>query len=255
MSKKIKNFFQTYFSASELISFSRRLINTVKKFLSDDPTGLNLVRLLTESMNVLVKSFERTKKSKYTNALFVMDKKRYRIFLYIKKISKAFSLHPTNFKKQNAGKEIVKCINIHLKNISKMGYAERSNKLNYFINELNTDEYKESLEITGLSGWIKKLADSQKEFEKIYAERVETEHTENNVSLHDAMNACVDSIELLLGHINAKSAIDNIAFEELVESVNEIIEDSQTVAKTRKTRGKNGENVENIVKNQESGVS
>ena len=243
MTLKLKPFYTSIYSVSETAVIGRRISNAIAELFADDPVGTALKSKVKENTDLLVSALEHDKKHDYTPLLHQIDEKRDDCLWFIKYVAKANTKHYSNNEKRMAAQEIYDLHNEHINNVSQMGYAEKSNKINFLVKTFESPNFKKFSKVLHLTDAVGTLKQTEDEFEELLNEKVSGENSQQ-APAYVAVDKLIASLKELFGYINALLATGTGSMENTADTINEIIESVETIARARRTRKENSNGVD-----------
>jgi hypothetical protein len=124
-------------------------------------------------------------------------------------------------------------------------YQDESAKLNHLFTELDGKEAQEALKGLNLIDWYDELKAAQKDFEDAFQTKVGDTSKEDFALIKEIRPELVKSLTDLMERVNSDSkyAKDNGNYKEIVNIINNIVSETNTLAKSRITRGNGAEEV------------
>ena len=124
-----------------------------------------------------------------------------------------------------------------------MGYAEKSNKINFLVKTFESPNFKKFSKVLHLTDAVGTLKQTEDEFEELLNEKVSSENSQQ-APAYVAVDKLIASLKELFGYINALLATGTGSMENTADTINEIIESVETIARARRTRKENSNGVD-----------
>ncbi len=126
-------------------------------------------------------------------------------------------------------------------------YQDESAELNHLFTELDRKDAQEALTSLGLIDWYLELKAAQIDFEDAFQSKANDTGKEDFVAIGKIRPDLVNNLYDLLERINSDSKYANVNgdYKEILNTINNIISETATLAKSRITRG-TGEEVQTV---------
>ena len=217
--------------------------NVVIAVNAADATKLQLkveVKELDQANTTVDLSFNGVYSSKFTEQLLALDARRDDDIVGIRLAAKSAQL--------NRNPEWVKAGKIVLKGFDKYGSSieKETNRVETTIvrnicdDAVNVADFKEALEVLGLTEWVAAMNVTNNEFEKKFEERGgEFATTKSKVSASQAVINAKMAYDKLLKNIEARNTLDTTGkYTALIDEINKIIKDANAAVKAQDTIAK-----------------
>jgi len=233
---------------NELNTLVNRIIKAIKP-LPKVNAGVvaKIFALLIELNKQLTKTLNTSFKTEHSDILKLLDGKRDDAFRALRDALLASSRRLNDTYRLHA-QVLLRIFRIHGWSLWTDNYQEESSKLNSLMLELEKDEAKAALAVLNLTEWFQELKKAQVDFEVAFQNKANDDFRSDFVAIQSIRPELIKNVNDLLDRINSDSKYSDEAevYTELVSTLNNILEESSVVAKSRKTRsGNNG--VEKLV--------
>jgi hypothetical protein len=213
-----------------------RLLAICKKIL-EDPYLTAVIEEIEKDNSLLQKIVIHDRKSPYTISLREKDHFRGQMYLGLLEYASGLSRNKLE-KKANAGHLILDIINARGTNIKNLSYKKESILIESVLAEFDTPKATKAIAIINAETLVEDLRQAQIEFEEIYVKKAETETTETLPTISSLKKEINPKLYALLYYVFMNSKFKPEIFGPILEQVNEIIEDTMTIVKSRHTRKK-----------------
>lgn len=209
------------------MAFLAHMTNVKNHLAKEDATSLGLEAVQSEFITALEEFEEALKplqKSMLTEKIEEADNQRDKILVNFTQHCRTFVFFP-EAEKSNSAKELLAEIDKFGKAPQDKPRAEQTAIINSLLKDLDTPTHKQNLSNIWATEWVKYLAQTNTEFEKLYNERTyETSGNEPGLSKKLRIKT-YDSFKKLVQYINALATINGIEkYKNLIDNINKEIE-------------------------------
>jgi hypothetical protein len=195
---------------------------------------------LRDTTKALDAGYKLDRDNLLTIAVKETDKKRDRALSGIYKTIEAQSFHY-----EDARVAAAALIERNLKkygNVTRIAYPEESAAVNSMLADWEAAELKTAFEILNLTDWVNYLQTTQKEFDEIYLDRVQSEAAQTAIPISKLRPDATKVFQNFAMLLTVFAQITPATYLPIVEQVNELIQKYNTIAVT--TKGSNTEDTE-----------
>ena len=233
------SFKKSLYSTVEMFDLGKRLLNSIGTKINQDPKGAQVTETLKSSLITLNTATEREKANPLTAKIHEADQIRDNILLMIRDTIKGNTHNALNEEARKAAQALLKLFNDHVGNIYAMGFGSEGKAVQYFLENLETDENKTRCALIGIDRFVDGLKESQLTIENLCAERTRLEPELDQYILKNAMQSTINAIRRVIGYVDVITAGNDPEFAGLGADVRTILADVETIARSRRTRIEN----------------
>lgn len=221
---------------AEVQALARRIVELAKPVLMEDRFGGGLVELMGRDLADLEAALGRERESAFTQRLAEADDKRDRAFLALRNYAMAFSDFP-ELDKSSAARTISGVIRKRGSGLYRLNYAEESEEMERLLEDLQEDRNQQAIATIKGTTMVGNLAAAQREFERIYQQKVEEEDGDGLPRLKDTGRRLSRHLAGLLAHLQLGEEIDVERYGKVTGQVNTVVEEAMRVARQREAEG------------------
>jgi hypothetical protein len=226
-------------SHNELITLCLRLITAIEAIVAIN-TGIvaKALSFLKDWNQKFVMAVNRSQKNGYTDILKEKDKRRDDAFRAMRDVvlGNARSLDAA---KRKAAKRLLEIFKRNNWTLYMDGYQDESAEINQLISELENPDSLAAIKTLNITDLYEDVKTSQKEFEDAFYSKANETTKEDFAIITEIRPKLMSSLADLLDRIgsDAKFADNGNGYKELVNTINNILTETDTIAKSRITRG------------------
>ncbi len=226
-------------SIQELYTGAKRIISLVSETFAGNETVSSIIAAIEPVLEGIEDGLSRQRASEFTPALASKDSNRDARFILLRDFIAASTKIDEDPTKHGAAIILYGIFEETGKNLHRLGYANETAQLNALINRLEEQDATDALATLEATQYFAELKASQRGFEALYEEKVNTEANRDYPQLRQSQQALAGYLRLLLININFLAEQSPETYEPLVEELNMIIVELNTRAKARETREEN----------------
>ena len=226
---------------NELNTLAKRLITAIQANASINIGVVAKILAMVITLNKqLTKSLNTSFKSAHAKILKTLDTKRDDAFRALRDYLLACSRRLNDVFRQHATK-LITTIKIHGWSLWNENYQEESSKMDSLITDFEKEEAQASLTTLVMLEWFEEMKTAQAEFENAFQDKASDDIKKDFVAIKQIRPKLISNISALINRID-----ENIKYSENPEehagwlkTLNNIIEETAVVAKSRQTRNSN----------------
>jgi hypothetical protein len=226
-------------SHNELITLCLRLITAIEAVATIN-TGFvaKVLPILIEFNKKFVLAVNRSQKNAFTDILKAKDKRRDDAFRSIRDVVLGYA-RCLNDIKRTAAKRLLEIFKRNNWTLYIDGYQEESAELNQLISEMENKESQDSIKTLNINDLYDDIKSTQKDFEDAFYSKANETTKEDYAIITEIRPKLMSNLTDLLQRIgsDAKFADDGNGYKELLNTINNILTETDTIAKSRITRG------------------
>ena len=239
---------------TELTIVGYRLVDTVAAALPEETTVSKMLDLIRADIAQVEAALGREQASEFTAQLSEKDQIRDDAFVALRDLAKACT-NRSNPEVSQAGELIYALFEARGLTLYSKGYTEQSAGMNLLLEDLSTEQASDALATMGAPSWYDELRLAQDSFEQAVREKLSTESQDDILPIRFSRSQLTDHIETLLGCVRAMRDYQELtdapngysALDESISSINEIITNAMTIAKSRRTRNESANEHEDLL--------
>ena len=240
----MKNLPVSILSSTELFTTTKRIVGVSKDALGDNPYVVKRCIFIEQGNSDLSKALGKTLTSDFTMLLYNMDAARDEAFIGFRDYAGAFT-HSNKTEKKIAGRLLAAIFENIGNTIYTLGYSVVTAKIKSLIQNLSKPEAQMAIETIGAAEWLEQLTTSQEAFEATYVGKVDTKQTTISPLIKDSRAVITKYLNALLNYIATNSDFDSEKYDQIRETIDEIISEAVSIARARVTHKENVEKEKN----------
>ncbi len=237
---KIIQVYPSILGNNDRTTFSERVYDALEPVLKDDKDGMTLLSTVKANNIALLDALSNVNRaSPFTPRLKDIVSERTDVLSYMYKHIRIQKFNILDIKAMKAARMLEFALQQPKKKYRMSTHAGGGRAAKAIIKECSKKKNKEWLKHLGLDVYVAKLVELQSFFSETYTTKVSTEHKKKERNITKASNALFDSLELIFVHIYTQAVLRQGVYTKAINTINEIIEDIVTPARSRKTRASN----------------
>ncbi len=235
--QKLLPLFSSVIGNNERTTIADRVYDYCYPILTDDKDGMILLNNVKVNNVVLQDAFAGlTRTSPYTPKLRNVVSERTLMITFIHKIIKAQKFNALDTRAMAAAKTLELELQHALRTHRISTYAGGSRAVKEILLQCKKKKNRELIKYLGLEKAIDRLTELQTQFSKTYTTKVATEHHKKDITITKASKKLFESLEHFCDHIAINAHLHKGIYISMVKTINEIIEDVNTLARMGKTK-------------------